>query len=124
MADTTYTVRTPNAGFSGTRHGVLIHEGTGTTDDADQALRCHEMGYTVTPDPTREADPTGLDDIDGIGPATLQKLSSEDVTSIQGLAALTDDAIDAIAEATGLSVEQLSEWRGRASAHVSYESTD
>jgi predicted flap endonuclease-1-like 5' DNA nuclease len=55
-------------------------------------------------------------DINGIGPATAKKLAKAGVTTIIGFLERTDSQKDTatLAEQTGISVEQLGEWRTRA----------
>jgi hypothetical protein len=51
-----YTIKTPNAAFTGIRLGLAIQDGTGHTDDVDVAREAKGLGYAVEPDPAVDAD--------------------------------------------------------------------
>ncbi len=42
-----FTIKTPNPGFKGERHGVKFADGVATTDDAIRAHAFLEFGYEV-----------------------------------------------------------------------------
>lgn len=54
----TYTIRTPNPEFNGTRAGLIFQAGTATTDDIAIAQYCkYVLGYEVHPDPDHPTPP-------------------------------------------------------------------
>lgn len=57
-----------------------------------------------------------VDEINGIGPATAEKLSKAGVTTVSGLLERTETnaEIELLAEQTGISFDQLSDWRDQA----------
>jgi hypothetical protein len=55
----TYTIKTPNPEFNGTRAGLIFEAGQATTTDRAIAEYCqYALGYHVEPDP---ADPPPAD---------------------------------------------------------------
>lgn len=57
-----------------------------------------------------------VDEVNGIGPATAKKLAKAGVTTVSGLLERTEtrDEMASLADQTGISVDQLAEWREQA----------
>lgn len=57
-----------------------------------------------------------VDEVNGIGPATMKKLAKAGVTTVSGLLERTEtrDDMASLADQTGISIDQLAEWREQA----------
>lgn len=49
-----YTIKTPNAAYTGIRQGLAIQNGIGTTEDHELAIALRDLGYVVEPEPAHK----------------------------------------------------------------------